>query len=83
MVACAAGNADIVRLLATEATPPANLGARAVEGWTPLMIACGAGALEVVKILIAAGAGLADTDTTFGSTPLMWACGGGHHKVVR
>eukprot|EP00953_Heterococcus_sp_UTEX-ZZ885_P016094 9072-Heterococcus_DN1.PRE.1 len=60
MVACATGgytcaartsqcsdcSADIVKYLVHEARPPAALEANAVEGWTPLMIACGGGHLE-------------------------------------
>jgi ankyrin repeat protein len=43
--------ADIVKYLVHEARPPAALEANAVEGWTPLMIACGGGHLEVHRQL--------------------------------
>lgn len=83
MVACATGDAAMVELLLRGISPPASVAARTIEDWTPLMVACGGGNLTAVELLIAAGAGLRDKDSAFGSTPLMWACGGGHAHVVR
>lgn len=83
MVACATGNARIAHHLLNGISPPASVAARTIEGWTPLMIACGGGWLEVVKVVVAAGAALWEKDSVFGSNTLMWACGGGHAHVVR
>lgn len=83
MVACASGDVTMASILVNEACPAASVAARTIEGWTPLMIACGGGRLEVVKVLLEAGAAILDRDTTFRSNPVMWACGGGHSQVVR
>lgn len=83
MVACAAGDSCIANYLLNALSPPASVAARTLEDWTPLMIACGGGWLDVVKILMAAGAALWDKDSVYGSNTLMWACGGGHVNVVR
>ncbi|CAM9726582.1 unnamed protein product, partial [Hapterophycus canaliculatus] len=83
MVACASGATHMVTLLVNGVSPPASVAARTIEGWTPLMIASGGGRLEVVKVLLQAGASLYDRDDEFGSNSFMWACGGGHSDVVR
>lgn len=83
MIACALGDAAMTSLLVKRLSPPASVATRTIEGWTPLMIACGGGKLEVVKELMDVDAGLHDRDRVFGSNPLMWACGGGHSEVVR
>jgi hypothetical protein len=53
------------------------------RGWTPMMLACVGGHLQVAKWLMSVGAGpsvcLADSD---GCTPLFWACREGHLDVV-
>lgn len=83
MVACASGDVEMTSLLARGVSPPCNVAAVTVEGWTPLMIASGGGRLGVVEVLLEAGAALQDRDSVFGSNSLMWACGGGHADVVR
>lgn len=49
---------------------------------TPLILACGMNALELVNILIDKGAPLEDTNR-YGHNPLTWAATCGHAEVVR
>ena len=47
-----------------------------------MMLASGMGHVEIVRVLLAAGAGV-DTATNDGETALMFASGSGHVEVVR
>jgi len=53
-----------------------------VDGHSPLLEAVNSGHLEVVKVLIGAGANINDTDTP-GWTPLMYASYNGNAEVVK
>jgi ankyrin repeat protein len=85
--AAAQGNgAAVARLLAAGADPNASTAARAPSGeviqTTMLMTGAVHGHLEVVRLLLEAGAepGLTDSD---GATPLMAAAGAGQLEVLR
>ena len=48
----------------------------------PLHTACRKGHLEIVKLLLQAGAGVDVGDGAYNSTPLLLACEGGHKEVA-
>ena len=51
--------------------------------WTPLINASRNGHVEVVKLLLAAGAKKDKVDTIFGKTALTWATERGQHEIVQ
>ena len=51
-------------------------------GWTPLTEAAGEGHVEVVRLLLSAGADM-EKFSTYGDTPLIYAARGGHVEVER
>jgi len=55
---------------------------RAEGGLTPLFFASRQGALETVRVLVAAGADVNVTETQYGFTPLMTALFNGHYDVA-
>ena len=60
----------------------ANIDAYAVETWTPLTAAAASGRLEIVKVLIAAGAKINKPDRG-GNTALSWAAFHGHIEILQ
>lgn len=87
MVAAKSGHAKIVQLLVSkfcpdlEATCTVNFDGVIIEGATALWVACGAGHLEVAKVLVKAGAEINHL-TKIHSTPLRAACFNGNHLIV-
>ena len=61
----------------------ADINAQNNGGITVLMLAAGAGHVEVVRFLVANGADINAQDDLFDRTVLMWAAFGGHVEVVR
>ncbi len=55
---------------------------RDLEFQSPLLLACGAGKIEVVRMLLDAGAAVNDKDLE-GNSPLLLACGAGKLEVAR
>lgn len=74
------GYLNLVRLLSTGR--PFCLAERTIQGDTALMLACGAGHLEIVQYLISKNASVKERNKA-GSTPLLEAAYGGHEEVVR
>jgi ankyrin repeat protein len=52
------------------------------SGLTPLSVACSAGHIKVVRLLLQAGASCYEHDAQ-DISPLMWAARGGHHAVTQ
>ncbi len=61
----------------------ARVDGRGANGLTPLMLAAAHGNLDLVQVLVEAGADVFTTDTQAGATPLHKACQGGSVEVVR
>ncbi len=77
--ASSGGHLDMVELLLT--TYKADPNTADEEQWTPLLSASSAGALPVVRRLVAAGARL-DARTSAGGTPLHYAASKGREHVA-
>jgi ankyrin repeat protein len=76
---------EVVEFLLTQMNPPVWEINNYIENETGLMIASGAGALNVVKYLVEHGANvnMKDKDVDVKNTALMLACGEGHLEVVK
>lgn len=73
----------VVNFLLTEVDVKASVNERDKKGYTALHHACISGCLDVVKILIKAGASINDVATSQGETPLTFAVRRGHVDIVR
>ena len=79
--ACARGDYEgVLRIL--EAKADVNAADPAKGGRTPMQITCGAGHLDMAKLLLAAGADVDKADE-YGVTSLYCACNCGHLNVVK
>jgi len=64
------------------ANPDIDVNVRSKDGYTALMWTCGEGNVDIVKLLLVAGAKTEAADED-GDTALMWACYNEHTGIVR
>ncbi len=80
MLACEAGNPDLVeRLLDAHADPNLTL----THGETPLMMAARTGNVQVMKALVERGVKVDAKEQLRGTTALMWAAANSNTGAVR
>ena len=60
-----------------------NVNDKYENGWTPLMVACICGNIEIVKLLLACEGIQVNVTNENGWTPLMVACKSGHIEFVK
>lgn len=82
--ALAKNNLDVVRLLIAKGAkvnvPPQG---GTLQGVPPLLLAAMGGNVQIVEVLLRAGADIKATDPQIGNTALHWACTGGNIALVR
>ena len=76
------GDLAAVKASLTLQNPAAIVNKPGVKGWTPLLVACSRGHLEVVCELLRHGADI-ELPSTAGWRPLMVAASEGHPEIVR
>jgi len=79
VVACSKGDLKAVNVLLAGY---ANANFQKENGWTPLLVACGRGFVNIVKVLFARELIQINQANNNGATPLLMACQNNHVKVV-
>lgn len=82
-LACSNVSGAIVKKLLAAGADPNRAATPTTTAETPLMAAARAGAVEVVRALLAHGANVNATERAHGQTALMWSAANGHSHVVQ